>query len=1297
MQETNLESLLEKAKELEKRYEWLQATEYYNKAADFNRDEENNFKVAEIQEKIGYCYFRSAFQARVKSIFHKRMTSSALAYKKSAEYFQKCKNEITQIKENNSTSMIFYTKSWIETDFSKKKNLINQWWNLKSKVLVDFEKVGNKIEVAKTCNDILEGSYAFKYWLGTNWKEAEKIRNELISLGEKAITILSSLNQEYELARAYCWTSRYCLDNNTMMSEQPREIDQKAVEYSKKAIKLSIRTGDAWLIGWSNYIPPILIKNEFKSEENFPNSLVKYGKKSKDNYLLGLGKFLHIMRSFLAVSKHENPDKNRKMFENNKKLAHEVFRHFKIINMEIHNPYYTACIAYIGLASIELKLKTRYELLTKAVEFGRQGVKLQEGTTHSVRQTIINVLIWALSYLSKIETNVEKKSEILEEMINNTKRNIEIEKDYPYNYYVKSFSQYWLAIINFELWKIAVDNKKKDLTNVIITSIENSVKNIKIHLRNIRLDWVYKRYADFYYLFGGIYSKLYSAIDEKSFLLKAIEVFEESRILFQKVKVTPGVAEAYWQQAKIYGQLGKRKKASQFYELASKAYSLASNEIPVIDEFYRNYSSYMQAWSKIEEAKFSHSREDYQNARINYEKAGKLHEGLDNWSYLSPNYFAWAKLEQAEELSRAENLQEAIDNFQDTIEYFQKTKVAIKSKMKENPTSEEKDLITQILETSDLRCKYCEARILMDEAKLLDRKGKYLDSSINYQQAAQNISEIVDKIDMEAERKELEYLAILCKAWEKMAIAEETTSPEAYLESAELFEKAKNYCYTKKASLWALGNSNFCKGLAAGLRYKTSMDLKENAVAKHFIKDASSSYFEAGFNKASEYAKGTQRLFDAYAFMNQAENELDQEKRAKKYQMVENLLQIAAGSFMKAKQPDKQAKVQEILVNVREEKALAVSLSQVMQAPTIVSSTQSFSAPSPTSESSVGLEKFEHANIQANLVTTVKQVKVGESFCLSVEFVNAGREPALLLRVDDFVPSDFVVVKKPEIYRIEESCLNMKGKQLAPLKLVEVKLTLQPSKKGEFSLNPKVHYLDELGQNKSLQLKTLEIRVQEVIMEDRVSTGTEELDSLLLGGIPAEYAVVLSGPPSDEREMLVKNFLNAGADEGITFYVSTEISNLQDLLKNPNFYLFLCNPKPKTEVPDLPNVYKLQSKADITNLGIALTKAIRRIDQSVTQKRICIEILSDVLVKHGTNTTREWISSLITDLGAKGFTILAVMDPEMHPSDQSKAILNLFDGEICLLQSNDPLDCKKSIQVKKLRNQDYIKNPISLR
>jgi hypothetical protein len=84
------------------------------------------------------------------------------------------------------------------------------------------------------------------------------------------------------------------------------------------------------------------------------------------------------------------------------------------------------------------------------------------------------------------------------------------------------------------------------------------------------------------------------------------------------------------------------------------------------------------------------------------------------------------------------------------------------------------------------------------------------------------------------------------------------------------------------------------------------------------------------------------------------------------------------------------------------------------------------------------------------------------------------------------------------------------------------------------------------------------------------------------------------------------------------------------------------------------------------------------------------------LITHKAEATRRWISELIAEMRSKGFAKLAVIDPSIHPSDQVNAVINLFDGEISILQSDDPLDCKKSILVKKLRNEDYIKKPIYL-
>ncbi|TRO54017.1 hypothetical protein E2P63_01760 [Candidatus Bathyarchaeota archaeon] len=1309
MNNAGLESLLNKAKELEKKYEWLQATEFYQNAFDQTSETKDVLKATELQEKLGYCYLRAALQSQQTEQNWKRMNLAIKAHETAVGLVEKIETKYARVKLNHNKGWIIFLKSWFESNVFKKKILLDKWWKTETNYFKIYDSLTDSQLVGKIYNDLLELSAVDRFHLVNDNLEWRKMVEECIRIGEKAIKLLSKENNVYELGRAYCWTSWYYGFGSlyNLIENDKEKFDAKSREYSKKAIVLSEKTNDAWLIGWSNNTASLgFITFNLEISMKYCEEFIKNGKIAKDNYMLSVGPGWKANILDIQSNNEEDPEKKR----NKLKEALELIEASKIAST-LSNCHTTimanrrfASDVLAKLANYETNLQIKKKLLEQIIKTANEILKYDPECKINLSMIAYHCLSIGFLRLSETSTHVREKQELLLKALCYSKKSIEsAENILPDYYYFRVLDLHKKAEIQIALAKLESKTEEK------IAILEDAVQSMEICLNLIEKDVRANahlnttlteppvEYGHNYYDFGTILKQLYFLTNKKTILERALETYNTSSVIYKKVKLPTYLAESYWQIAKVHDQLFEHSEANKYYQLASKAYVRASEKLPKFKDFFDDYSRYMLAWSEIELAKYNHSRENYLQAKINYEKAAALNQKLDDWNYLSPNYFAWSNLEQAEESSRTEKPQEAISNFQEAIENFKKTESNIMTKINKNATAEEKDLMTRILNASDLRQRYCQARILMEEAKLLDREGKFLDSSTKYGEASHKISAIVDKVDNDVEGRELEYVAILCQAWEKMANAEEATSSESYLEAAELFEQAKDYCFTRKASLWALGNSNFCKGLAAGLQYKLSLDLTDHAKAKGYIKTASTDYLQAGFKQASEYAKATQRLFDAYVIMNQAEGEINQEKRAKQYQMAENLLQLAATSFMKAKQPEKTTQVQEILVNVREEKALAVSLSQVMQAPTIASSTLSFSAPAPTNESSVGLEKFDHANIQANLVTTNRKVKTGESFCLSVEFVNAGREPALLMRVDDFVPSDFVVVKKPKIYRIEETTLNMKGKQIAPLKLVEVMLTLQASKKGDYRLNPKVQYLNELGQNKSLQLKTLEIRVEEVILEDRVSTGTQELDSLLLGGIPNEYSVVLSSSSSDERDRVIENFLKAGVEDGISFYVTTEANNLEVLLDKPNFFLFSCNPKPKTEVPDLPNVYKLQGKTDLTNLGIVLIKAQRHMNQSIANKRICVEILSEVLVKHGTNTTREWISELITNLGAKGFTLLAVIDPTMHPSDQANAIINLFDGEISILQSDDPLDCKKSILVKKLRNQDYIKNPICLR
>jgi hypothetical protein len=300
------------------------------------------------------------------------------------------------------------------------------------------------------------------------------------------------------------------------------------------------------------------------------------------------------------------------------------------------------------------------------------------------------------------------------------------------------------------------------------------------------------------------------------------------------------------------------------------------------------------------------------------------------------------------------------------------------------------------------------------------------------------------------------------------------------LEASVLFEQASKESHSEATGLLSLGHSRFSKALEAGTKYADTRDPAMHAVALQQLASASNYYMKAGFPSASEYAKATKLLFDAYVYMDNAEKESDPDKKAKVYAMAEKILQTSAGSFTKAEHPEKREQVLKLLTSVNEERELATSLVEAMHTPPIISSTESLNAPTPTQEKAVGSERFEHADVHANLLVHQRELKVGDCVELEIEFVNAGNGSALLTKVAEIVPQGFEVIEKPENCRVEESSINLKGKRVDSLGTKEVKLILKPTVQGTFSLKPTVLYLDENGKYKSYEPEPVTVTVKEL-------------------------------------------------------------------------------------------------------------------------------------------------------------------------------------------------------------------------
>jgi predicted ATPase/KaiC/GvpD/RAD55 family RecA-like ATPase len=257
-------------------------------------------------------------------------------------------------------------------------------------------------------------------------------------------------------------------------------------------------------------------------------------------------------------------------------------------------------------------------------------------------------------------------------------------------------------------------------------------------------------------------------------------------------------------------------------------------------------------------------------------------------------------------------------------------------------------------------------------------------------------------------------------------------------------------------------------------------------------------------------------------------------------------------------------------------------------------------------------------------------------------------------------------------------------------------------------LNQALAIFQKMGAKKDIEKVEAKIAFMETGKEvqkpkpvELIPTGITDLDKLLYGGLPSGYSVILASPSCDERDLLIKSFLETGARKGeVTLYLTIDPGAAKALVEEypSNFYLIACNPQADVIVKDAPNVVKLKGVENLTEIGIALTSAVRQAEASPKgSRRLCIGLISDVLLQHHNVQTRRWLAGLIPELRSAGFTTLAVMDPEMHPSQDVRAVLDLFEGEINIFKKETEKGTAKYLKIQKMSNQKYLEDELPLK
>jgi hypothetical protein len=1081
-----LEEILNEAKRLENEYEWLKAAESYEKALKLLPEDDFSGKC-ETYERLGHALYRAAFQVESNDEFRQRLRQAIADYETAREHYQKLNDPTKTGRTLRCDAMIAYVDYWLASETSEKKRLLGESWRFTQEALKASKESEKAEEYAETF-DILSASALLRFCLEWDYQSREKIIKEVAEYGEVGIRLLSTVDEPDELAKAYAKTAfalslfaYYFLD-----ADERENCVRKAQSYWTRAKEASEESARLEMLC------PVPCAHDllWGAEEAVSNleKALEHGRRAGDRFIIGSTLDWLAYHTQFALNFVDDYDELVKIHRTVIQYAEDAKRQYSVIaftSPRADRDWVEAIHATDTFIIRETDLEKKHNMLERAVASGRDALVTAE--TSGYPHATMYVHVWLSGNLRRFadfESSPEEKEKLLEEAPQHGKEASRIgEQLEPLGYWDLGVYRDNLAQIKCGLADLAKDSEsKKSMLQAAMLELETAIKlRVKhVSFQPQKKTAMFAHLGDAEYLAGSWRIHLYRLTCDREHLRKVAGVFTEALESYQKVNRASRVAECYWKIAQAYDELDDHMTAAENFCFASDNFKSAAERIPQLKSFYEEYALYMQAWSEIEKARYHHERQKHGLAKEHFEKAAELHKPLKRWSYLKPNYSAWARVEDAEDLSRKEQCEEAIQAFGKANKLFEDSKKSIQERLAKVEGAEEKQMATQILAATDARHEYCRARIAIEDAKILDKKGDHSVSSEKYCLAAVILQKMSQAAESDQEKKELSLILTLSQAWAKMTQAEAEGSPELYLKASELFEEAKDFSPSEKEKMLALGHSRFCRALEAGTKFADTRDTTMYTAATKQLESAANYYVKAGFPNASEYAKATGLLFDAYVQMDNAKEEGDPERKAKLYMMAEKVLQTSAGAYMKAEHPEKSEQVQTLLEKVKEERELATSLTEILHAPTIVSTTTAFTSPSPTEEEAVGLERLEHAAVTANLIVNPKELTVGESMELEIELANAGKGQAVLNQIENAIPQGFELTVKPELFRVEDCNINLKGRRLNPLNAQEVKFSLRPKHKGIFTIVPRIMYIDENGNAKSHQPEPITITVKEL-------------------------------------------------------------------------------------------------------------------------------------------------------------------------------------------------------------------------
>ncbi len=1069
-----VQQALTEAAAREAKYDWITASELYQRALREIDTENDRLGSAKTTELLAKSYFKAAFQSGTQEEFKNKVQQAGAFYETASQLYEKAGQKAQSEKSKASST---FASFWQKDSAGERRTLLEKCIALAKNAALILEEQGEQRLLAETRQELSTylieiASFATEREVLNNYCE---IAAQTSSQAAEAFEALD--DKENQLI---------CLDQAVQgllfgNVEEPKyhELLSRAETLSRQMEGIAERLGTPYAKALLQKTASLVVFNQ--GDKRRALELCKAGalwaEETKDNYLIGFLLYGGLISARWAAWVDEDIEQRKELVNEGLALAPRALKCMEAIAgyhwiLQIIGDY-AECLTILA-AYVETEPESKRVHLRKAIEVATRG-RIWEGWPN-YWSLVGHALSKAQYFLASITPDSQEKARLLESALQIREATVR-ESDTLAASWDQGVMRNYLALIKAELSSLSQDPKVK--TELLQSAISDMQQCVDLSSRLAVDPGNMASLAHYEEWYGDMLLQLHRLSKEPRNAQDAVRVFEDAIAYLKKSGHTAPIGGVRWKVATAYDGIGDHRAASDAFRQAAEDYQLGAKRIPSSESVFTELASYMKAWSLIEEARLRHDQDQFLLGAENYSKAAEILRQAKAWSHLSKHYTGCSYIEGGEALSRQERPEAALESFTSAINAFQEARTELEEKRSRTSTPQERDELGVWVNITDGREKLCVARIKLEEAKVLDMKGEEEASAAKYRSASKAFEALLEQAENQLTRSELETLRLFCDGWAGMKEAEAGASSESYAAAAESFVKAEKVATGKKFRLLALADASVCRALQHGTEFRRTRNTQLYSEIKRQLETATDYYQQARLQNAADWTTATAKLFDALVYMADAASEKESGKKTELYKLAEKHFQLAAKLYDRAGSTMKRDEALRHLERARQEKELLLApVEALVENPAI---TGVVVAPvSLIRDQASGVERFERAQVVGNISIAQKEVGVGSELVLELEIANVGRTAATLMKLENIAPEGLEIDRQGITARIEDNYVDMRGKRLEYLKTHEVKIPLKGKRKGMFEVRPRILFVDEKGTYRSYEFEPASVTVKEL-------------------------------------------------------------------------------------------------------------------------------------------------------------------------------------------------------------------------